>query len=381
MSGEQTMGERSPNDREPAGTATERRPGRGSGVAVPVAPSETLEATVYHAAERADDSGGPLHLVTTRVGTGGGSSTNRRALKRAERAAESASEAAVDIRTATLATDRYLEDPPGHVAAIGDYVEENGIAELVIDPGYGVDATAPSLLPVRVALDSAGIPYTVAPVQDEGGWWRPTRDELTRAGAVFIAAFAFYVVLAGEATPFAVGTGAVTAVVAAAVLRNVAFESTPVSGPSIAAAARALPFVPYLLWEIAKANAQFALVVLRPSLPVDPHLDRIDAAVDSGLSVTVLANSLTLTPGTLTVDASGSRLLVHSLTAGSREDLLDGGRERAIRFVFYGRAATDLPTPRDRGAAESVVAPGSTRVGEATDDGSGSRPTGGADRE
>ena len=377
MSGEQTTGERPSAERgetEPSGRTTR-------GVLVPVAPSETLEATVHHAAERASDTGGPLHLVTTRVGTGGGSSTNRRTLDRAARAAESASEGKIAVRTAVLASDRYLEDPPDHVAAIGEYVEQNAVAELVIDPGYAVDATAPALLPVRAALDSSALSYTIAPVEDAGSGWGPTRDELTRAAAVFLAAFAFYVVLAGEGTPFAVGTGALTAVVAAAALRNVAFESTPVPGSSVAAAVRVLSFVPYLLWEIAKANAQFALVVLHPSLPVDPHLDRIDAAVDSGLSVTALANSLTLTPGTLTVDASGSHLLVHSLTAESREDLLDGGRERAVRSLFYGRETTDLPTPRDRDAVESVVAPGSTRVGEATDDGSGSRPTGGADRE
>jgi multicomponent Na+:H+ antiporter subunit E len=70
-----------------------------------------------------------------------------------------------------------------------------------------------------------------------------------------------------------------------------------------------------------------------------------------------LANSLTLTPGTLTVGTAGSELLVHSLAPDPRDDLLDGGRERAIRYVFHGREENDVPGPRARGDAELVVGP------------------------
>jgi len=65
--------------------------------------------------------------------------------------------------------------------------------------------------------------------------------------------------------------------------------------------------------------------------------------------VTTLANSITLTPGTLTVSVTDRAFTIHSLTAGARADLFDGGLERAVRFVFYGRESMAIATPRERG--------------------------------
>jgi multicomponent Na+:H+ antiporter subunit E len=91
-----------------------------------------------------------------------------------------------------------------------------------------------------------------------------------------------------------------------------------------------------------------AYVVLHPDLPIDPEMVEFDAAVWSALPVTTLANSITLTPGTLTVDVSRQHFTVHTLTGSSRDDLFSGALERAVRFVFYGRAAARIPSPVER---------------------------------
>jgi multicomponent Na+:H+ antiporter subunit E len=92
-----------------------------------------------------------------------------------------------------------------------------------------------------------------------------------------------------------------------------------------------------LLWEIAKANVTMAYVILHPSLPIDPKLVEVQSALWGDIPITTLANSITLTPGTLTVDLIDDELVVHALTAGSRADLESGALVRAVAFVTDGR--------------------------------------------
>ena len=87
---------------------------------------------------------------------------------------------------------------------------------------------------------------------------------------------------------------------------------------------RPLLYIPWLLWEIAKANLHVARVILTPSLPIQPRLLRIRARQETDLGRVIFANSITLTPGTVTLDVRDQTLLVHALTRDSAEGLLDG---------------------------------------------------------
>jgi multicomponent Na+:H+ antiporter subunit E len=93
---------------------------------------------------------------------------------------------------------------------------------------------------------------------------------------------------------------------------------------------RPLFYVPWLLWEIAKANLHVARVILTPSLPVHPRLLRIRATQKSNLGRVILANSITLTPGTVTLDVRDGTLLVHALTPKSADGLLSGDMDRRV---------------------------------------------------
>jgi multicomponent Na+:H+ antiporter subunit E len=154
--------------------------------------------------------------------------------------------------------------------------------------------------------------------------------------------------LAGSIATFELVTGAISAGIVATALWGISL-TTPVqpvrTGKQLG---RFALYVPYLLYEIAKANVEIAYVVLHPDLPIDPEMVEFDAAVWSALPVTTLANSITLTPGTLTVDVSRQHFTVHTLTGNAREGLFAGTLERAVRFVFYGRAAARIPSPLER---------------------------------
>jgi multicomponent Na+:H+ antiporter subunit E len=61
-------------------------------------------------------------------------------------------------------------------------------------------------------------------------------------------------------------------------------------------------YLPVFLWEVIKANLDVAYRVLHPKLPINPGIVKVKTALKSDTALTFLANSITLTPGTLTVD-------------------------------------------------------------------------------
>lgn len=63
-----------------------------------------------------------------------------------------------------------------------------------------------------------------------------------------------------------------------------------------------LHYLPVLAWECVKANIDVALRVLNPALPIRPVIVKAPVTLESDTALTFLANSITLTPGTLTVD-------------------------------------------------------------------------------
>lgn len=70
----------------------------------------------------------------------------------------------------------------------------------------------------------------------------------------------------------------------------------------------------FLLFEIVKANLIVASIVLNPKLPISPGLIVLKVTLKKDLPRVLYANSITLTPGTITVDLDEDRLLVHGMT-------------------------------------------------------------------
>ncbi len=91
---------------------------------------------------------------------------------------------------------------------------------------------------------------------------------------------------------------------------------------------RWIPYVPWLLWEILKSNLHVVRVILTPSLPIRPQLVRVDASQEGELAQVVYANSITLTPGTITLDVRNGKFLVHALTDVTAEGLREGTMDR-----------------------------------------------------
>ncbi|MEY1639795.1 Na+/H+ antiporter subunit E [Tenuifilum osseticum] len=66
-----------------------------------------------------------------------------------------------------------------------------------------------------------------------------------------------------------------------------------------------------LSWEIVKSNIDVALRVLNPKLPINPGIVKVKTRLKSPIGRMILANSITLTPGTLTIDIKDDELYIH----------------------------------------------------------------------
>jgi multicomponent Na+:H+ antiporter subunit E len=90
----------------------------------------------------------------------------------------------------------------------------------------------------------------------------------------------------------------------------------------------------WLVYEIVKANFQVAYFVLHPKLPIEPGLLRFRTRLQSKVGHILLANSITLTPGTITVDLTEGTYFVHALVPGAAGSLLEAKMQSRLEAIF-----------------------------------------------
>lgn len=333
---------------------------------VPVRDSVTLRSTVAHAVRNAVDApdGDPqptIHFVFLASWRGGDPGVERRTrsarevLDRVSVWAEydledRGMQDQIEVRTALLGEEEYLFGATEYAQQLLTYARENDLGRIVLDPEYAPQGTTTLLQPIKFELSRAPIVVEEAPAERPARHQELIRQVTTgRFFAVLGISFVFYLALGDPTYWFDLVTGLATATIVAVALSGVSFTREPSLTESPMRIARGLLYVPVLIYEIIKANIEVAAVILHPRLPIEPRMTRVESFVGSGLPLMTLANSITLTPGTLTVRARDRDLYVHSLLEESREGLFDGGLERWVRFVFYGRAAARIATPEERG--------------------------------
>ena len=99
---------------------------------------------------------------------------------------------------------------------------------------------------------------------------------------------------------------------------------------------RMFGFWGWLLKEIVKSNIEVARVILDPKLRMQPQIVEIDADTQLETGQAILGNSITLTPGTVTLDVYDGKLCVHCLTDAGARALREGEMNRRVRAVMGG---------------------------------------------
>ena len=92
----------------------------------------------------------------------------------------------------------------------------------------------------------------------------------------------------------------------------------------------AVTYFPWLIREIVKSGWSVAKIIVHPRLPISPTMTVVRASQKTAAGVATYANSITLTPGTITVRVNGNDLTVHALTCDGALDLEGGAMDRRV---------------------------------------------------
>ena len=138
-----------------------------------------------------------------------------------------------------------------------------------------------------------------------------------------------WLLLSGHTNPLLLSLGllSVAAVVACASrLEVLDDESVPVHLlPGL------IRYVPWLIGQVIRSNLDVARRIVSPKLPIHPSVIKVDATHHTEVGRVTYANSITLTPGTISLDVSAETIEVHALTEDAANDLMSGEMARQVQ--------------------------------------------------
>lgn len=156
---------------------------------------------------------------------------------------------------------------------------------------------------------------------------------------LFVTLFFFWVLLNGSLATDVLIIGAVVSFLIAFFFRDkLAWFSELSLTPK--ALLTTVAYILYYLKELVSSNLNVAAIVISPDLPVKPGIVKVRTKLKTAMGRMLLANSITLTPGTLTVDMDGEWLYIHWVSVDSPDietatANIVGGFERYLE-VMYG---------------------------------------------
>lgn len=155
-----------------------------------------------------------------------------------------------------------------------------------------------------------------------------------RSLSLAVSLFAFWLALSGHYTTMLLTIGALSAGIC--VLMALRVRTVDGEGHPIELLRGAATYYPWLVKEIVKSAWGVTRIILHPRLPISPCMTVVHASQATAAGVATYANSITLTPGTVTADVNGNKLTVHALVRDGAIDLEAGDMDRRVK-AFEGR--------------------------------------------
>lgn len=154
--------------------------------------------------------------------------------------------------------------------------------------------------------------------------------------AVGALLFVFWVVLSGHFDPLHLILGLGCSALVAGLSSDLLLSDTP-EPRLLAKTWRFLAYVPWLIYQIVLANFHVVSLVWRPER-IRPQVVRFKTHLTNDLAKVSLGNSITLTPGTITMDIENDEFTVHAVSPEAARTVQDRVMERRIAHVFLDTA-------------------------------------------
>ena len=151
---------------------------------------------------------------------------------------------------------------------------------------------------------------------------------------VFFILFLNWVIWSGKFDAFHLSLGVISCALVTFMSHDLFLERKKLSPKIIVESIRFIKYVPWLLYQIVLSNIHVASLVLSPRMPIDPKIIRYKTKLKTDIALVTFANSITLTPGTITADISDGEYIVHALSKKVADDLMTGEMEDKVAHIF-----------------------------------------------
>jgi multicomponent Na+:H+ antiporter subunit E len=155
--------------------------------------------------------------------------------------------------------------------------------------------------------------------------------------SIFLLLCGIWIVFSGQFDRFHLTLGVLSAAFITAISSEFLFVDRSKSfGERLLQIIRLPWFLLWMLYQILLSNIHILRLALSPGeLPeVEPSLVRIKTKLKTDFGKWMLANSITLTPGTITISIKGDEMLIHSISKTTTSGVLDDEMERKIALIF-----------------------------------------------
>lgn len=158
----------------------------------------------------------------------------------------------------------------------------------------------------------------------------------------FLLMFVLWIIMSGKFDLFHLSLGVISSTIVARISGDLFFQDRQIDfSTRIGQAWRFAQYAIWLMGQIISANLDVVKLALTPRKTedvIDPHIFSFKSHLKTPFAQFVLANSITLTPGTVTIRIQEDTFYVHAITAQSAGDLADapGEMERWVAWVFEG---------------------------------------------
>ncbi|MDH3975230.1 MAG: Na+/H+ antiporter subunit E [Deltaproteobacteria bacterium] len=144
----------------------------------------------------------------------------------------------------------------------------------------------------------------------------------------------FWFLLSGEFSVILVVAAVVSSLLVAFLSANLLIGKGARVGTGFKRFIRFVPYFFWLIWQIVKANIDVVYRALHPQMPIEPCIVKFKSDLKTDLGIAALSNSITLTPGTVTLSAnSRGEYIVHALSGKHADDLLSGEMQAWVKWI------------------------------------------------
>ncbi len=154
---------------------------------------------------------------------------------------------------------------------------------------------------------------------------------MTRSLSLLVTLFALWLLLSGHYGALLLSLGLFSCLLCVYIARRM--DVVDREGHPAHLSLRLFAYFPWLAWETIKSNIAVAKLILDPRMPISPSVFTVRASQPGDLGKVIYANSITLTPGTVSMSIDGDQILVHAIDHEAEAGLKSGEMDRRVTLM------------------------------------------------